>query len=177
LQHRYLALLLAEMGFPEASRRQAAHIPVASVRLLSEIHLRLATGRIHADRGELAEAAGLLPDVEDLLRRGIDCAAAVDPWNVLGFQGLFPLSPAAEDRTPAPRVGHLIHVVEQTLTLYARLMSEAAAAGQAELGGRLAGEMSRLAAWWDQFATVEVHDVRHVHGGEAASSAEHVAAA
>jgi hypothetical protein len=35
--------------------------------------------------------------------------------------------------------------------------------------------MKQLAAWWDRFATTTVNDVRHVHGAEAASSAEHVA--
>jgi hypothetical protein len=127
------------------------------------------------DRGELAEAARLLPEVEDLLHRGIACGAVVDPWNILGFQGLFPLSPAAEDSAADPRVPLLIHVVEQLLNLHARLRGEAAAAGDAALGERLAAGMRRLAAWWDRFATVEVHDVHHVHGGEAVSSAEHVA--
>jgi hypothetical protein len=37
--------------------------------------------------------------------------------------------------------------------------------------------MRRLAAWWDRFASVEVGDVRRLHGEEAAASAEHVAAA
>src|SRR5262249_54757531 len=35
----------------------------------------------------------------------------------------------------------------------------------------------RLAAWWDEFASTGVGDVRHVHGGTAAAAAEHVAAA
>jgi hypothetical protein len=175
LQQRHLALLLAEMGYPEASRRQAARIPAASVRLLSEIHLRLTAGQVHVDRGELAEAARLLPEVEDLLHRGIACGAVVDPWNVLGFQGLFPLSPASEDSLPDPRIVHLVHVIEQLFTLYARLRSEAAAAGETALGTQLAGRMKQLATWWDRFATVEVNDVRHVHGGEAVSSAAHVA--
>ncbi|HYT95023.1 MAG TPA: hypothetical protein VEL76_40275, partial [Gemmataceae bacterium] len=174
LQHRSLALLLAEMGFPDASRRQAALIPVASVRLLSEMHLRLAAGRAHVERGELADAARLLPEVEDLLHRGIACGAIVDPWNILGFQGLFPLSAHAEDSTPDPRVAHLVHVIEQILNLYARVRSEAAAAGEKALDAPLAGRMKQLGTWWDKFATVEVHDVRRVHGGEALTSANQV---
>src|SRR5207245_3330675 len=35
--------------------------------------------------------------------------------------------------------------------------------------------LRRLAGWWDRFATVEVSDVRRVHGGETVASAEHVA--
>src|SRR5262245_17337775 len=40
LQHRQLALLFAEMGYPEASRKEAARIPAASIRLASEILCR-----------------------------------------------------------------------------------------------------------------------------------------
>lgn len=177
MQQRHLALLMAEMGYPEASRRMASRIPAASVRLFSEMHLRLTQGQALVDRGEPVEAAKLLPEVEDLLHRGIACGAVVDPWNVLGFQGLFPLFTSAEDTLPDPRVSHLIHVVEQLLHLYARVLSEAAAAGDKALGTRLSGSMKQFAAWWDRFATVEVNDVHRVHGGEASSSAEHVARA
>jgi hypothetical protein len=177
LQQRCLAVLFAEMGHPDASREEAGRIPVVAVRLLSEVLGRLAGGRAAADHGDFRAAAQLLPEVEDLLRRGIDCGAFVDPWNVLGFQGLFPLSPAREDSVRDPRVDELIGVVEQTFNLYARLISEAAAAGDAALAGSLGDGLRRLAAWWDRFATVEVSEVRRAHGGEAASSAEHVARA
>ena len=177
LQQRQLALLFADLGYPDASRREAARIPVTSVRLLSEILGRLRTGHLLAERGELAEAARLLPEAEELLHRGIACGAFVDPWNVLGFQGLFPLSPAREDSIRDPRVEELIQMVEALLNLYARLMSEAAGTGQPALVQALTEGMRRLAAWWDRFATVEVSDVRKVHGGSTAASAEHVARA
>ena len=41
----------------------------------------------------------------------------------------------------------------------------------------LGRDLRRLAGWWDRFATGNVSDVRHVHGGEATSSAAHVAQA
>src|SRR5262249_29169859 len=97
LQHRHLALLLANMGYPEATRHQAALIPAAPVRLLSEVHVRLTTGQLLAERGELQGAAGVVAEIEDLLRRGIACGALADPWNILGFQGQFPLFTARED--------------------------------------------------------------------------------
>src|SRR4029079_3230926 len=134
LQQRHLALLLAEMGFPEESRRQAARIPAASLRFRSEMHLRLALGQLHADRGELAAAAALLPEVEDLLHRGIACGALVDPWNILGFQGLFPLFHSMEDSVQDGRIAHLMQTMERLFGLYARLRSEAAAQGEAKLG-------------------------------------------
>jgi hypothetical protein len=177
MQQRYLALLFAEMGYPEASRAEAGRIRAVSVRLLSEILGRLTAGGVEVDHGRLREAAARLPEVEGLLRRGIACGAFVDPWNILGFQGLFPLSPAREDSIRDPRVEELVQAVEQTFHLSARVMSEAAAAGDGDLVQALTTSVQRLASWWDRFATVDVSEVRRVHGGEAASSAEHVAAA
>ncbi len=175
MQQRYLALLFAEMGYAEASRDEARRIPAVSVRLLSEILGRLTGGEVEADRGQLREAARRLSEVEDLLQRGIDCGAFVDPWNILGFQGLFPLSPAREDSIRDPRVDELIQVVEQLFNLYARLMSEAAACGEDELARTLREGLKRKTAWWDRFATIEVGDVRRLHGSEASSSAAGVA--
>jgi hypothetical protein len=175
LQQRYVALLFAEMGYPEASQAEARRIPAVSIRLLSDLLGRLTSGQVEADRGQLREAARRLPEVEDLLRRGIACGAFVDPWNILGFQGLFPLSPAREDSIRDPRVEELIQVVEQIFHLYARLMSEGAATGDGELVKNLTADLRRLASWWDRFATVDVGDVRRLHGGEAASSAVGVA--
>jgi hypothetical protein len=177
LQQRHLALLFAEMGYPEASRTEAARIPATSVRLVSEIWIRLTMGRATADRGESAQAAGLLPEIEDLLRRGIACGALVDPWNILGFQGLFPLFTAQEDSIRDPRIDELVHMVERTLDFYARLVREAAGAGARALTASLLADLQRFAAWWDQFASVEVSDVRRVHGGEALASARHLATA
>jgi hypothetical protein len=177
LQQRYLVLLFAEMGYPEESREEAGRIQTASVRLLSEVLGRLTSGQVEIDRGDLGQAAGRLPEVEELLHRGIACGAFADPWNILGFQGLFPLSPAREDAIRDPRLDELVQMVEQTFHLYARLMSESAAAGDGELVRRTKTGLDRLAAWWDQFATVEVSDVRRVHGAEASASAHSVAVA
>src|SRR5262249_55717459 len=55
LQQRHLALLLAAMGFPEASRRQAAKIPAASARMMCEIQIRLTQGHLLIERGRCAE--------------------------------------------------------------------------------------------------------------------------
>jgi hypothetical protein len=175
LQQRYLALLFAEMGYADASRVEASRIPAVSVRLLSEVLGRLTSGQVEADHEHWREAARRLPEIEDLLHRGIACGAFVDPWNILGFQGLFPLSPAREDSIRDPRVEELIQVVEQIFHLYARLTSEAAAGGDGELVKTLSSGLKRLTEWWDRFATVEVGDVRRLHGGEASSSAAGVA--
>jgi hypothetical protein len=177
LQQRFLTLLFGEMGYPEASRVEAAKIPAASVRMLSEILGRVALGQLCTDRRELAQAAALLPEIDELLRRGIACGALADPWNILGFQGLFPLSPAREDTVRDTRVDELVQVVDLLLNLHARLSSEAAAVGETALARTVTTSMTRLATWWDRFASVEVSDVRRVSGAEALESARHVATA
>lgn len=177
LQQRQLALLFAQMGYAEEGRREAARIPAASLRILSEMVGKLITGHLWTEQNRYAEAAGFLPEIEDLLKRGIACGALVDPWNILGFQGLFPLFTAQEDSVRDHRVDELLFVMRQLFDLFARLMSEAGAAGNQELLGKLERDFSRLASWWDRFATVEVQDVTRIHGGEALESAGHVARA
>jgi hypothetical protein len=177
LQQRSLALLFAEMGYPQASRAEARRIPTASVRFLSEILSRLSTGHHEAEHGRTEEAARVLPDIEELLQRGITCGALADPWNILGFQGLFPLSPAQEDSLRDPRLDEFVQVMEQIFHLYARLRSEASAAGDTRLAETLGSGLRKVATWWDQYASIEVSDVRRVHGAEAADSADHVATA
>lgn len=175
LQHRHVALLYAEMGHSDTSRQEARKIPAVSLRFLSEIWIRLTTAQRLLSEGEISEAAKLPPEIHDLIQRGIDCGALPDPWNILGFQGMFPLSAAQEDSIRDPRIDDLIHVMEHLFDLFSRLMSDAAGAGDRALVQSLNADMKRLAAWWDQYASVEVQDVERVHGGEAVASAEHVA--
>jgi hypothetical protein len=177
LQQRHLALLFASMGYPQASDREARKVPAVSVRMLVHIVGRLVTGQLLAERSERAAAARVLPEVESLLHRGIACGALADPWNILGFQALFPLATAQEDSVRDTRIDDLTAVVQHLFDLYSRLLSDSAAAGEKELTAELGPSIKQLAAWWDQFASVEVQDVRRIHGGEAAESARQVAAA
>lgn len=174
LQQRHLALVFAAMGYPDASRQHAAQIPTASIRIVSEMQARLTRGQHLADRGAIEEAATLFPEIEDLLHRGIAAGAIVDPWNILGFQGLYPLFQAQEDSVRDQRIDELLHLMASLFNLYDRLLCEAAGTGQKPLLQRLQPKMRALARWWDQFASVEVGEIRRVHGGEAAESAEHV---
>jgi hypothetical protein len=167
LQQRCLALLFAQMGYPEASQEQARRIPAVSTRMLSEMLGQLTTAHGEARRGELEQAAQRLPLVEDLLHRGIACGALADPWNLLGFNGLYPLSPAREDSVRDARLDELVHLMDQIFSTYARLMSEAAATGNRDLVDALNRGLEKLAEWWDQFATSEVGDLRKVQGRDA----------
>jgi hypothetical protein len=177
LQHRQLAIIFAQMGYPDASRSEAARIPAASIRMLSEILCRLTSGYLLAAEGKLPEAIKLLPEAEDMLHRGIACGALADPWNILGFQGLFPLFAAREDSIRDTRIDELVGVVEEIFNLYFRLISEAAGAGQSVPVYSLLERLRHLAGWWDEFASFEVGEVRRVHGGETVAAAEHVAQA
>jgi hypothetical protein len=177
MQQRHLALLIADLGYPAASRRQLAGIASTALRLLTEIHVLLSSGDLAVDQGNLDDAAANLPMVEALIKKGIDCGALVDPWNILGFGGQFPRSPALEDSIRDPRIDSLIRVVERLFNLFARLLSEGAAHGSFTLGAGLAKDMRGLADWWDRFATTTVSDIPHVHGGEATASAHQVALA
>ncbi|HVA47876.1 MAG TPA: hypothetical protein VNH11_16020, partial [Pirellulales bacterium] len=177
LQHVHLAQIFARMGYPEASTRQAEIVAVPSARLLCEMSGRLTAGHHALDRGDIATAAALIPQIEDILSRAIECGALVDPWNILGFQGQFSLFPAIENSVHDHRVDVLVQLVRQIFDLQARTWGEAAARGETELAQQMASRLKKLSRWWDRFATLEVSGIEHVSGREAFESAEHVAAA
>jgi hypothetical protein len=177
LQNHELAILLAELGFPGSSRHYAGRIPTTSARILSEVAIRQTSAELGAGDGRLAEAAALLPEVEDLITRGIECGALADPWNILGYQGLYPLFQSREDSTHDHRNEELIDALTRQFDLYAGLLAAAAASGDHRVRESLTRGVRKLAAWWDQFAAYEVSDVPRLHGGERADAALHVARA
>jgi hypothetical protein len=85
LQDRRLAQFYAAMGYPAAARSQSSKIDAPAVRFGTEIRIRQTEAAFAADRERAADAVPLLTEVEDLLRRGIDCGALIDPWNILGY--------------------------------------------------------------------------------------------
>ena len=177
LQHVHLARLFARMGYIEAAVRQADAVPVTSARMRCEIDCRLSLAHLNVDRGQIEESASLVPEIEDLLHRAIECGALVDPWNILGFSGQYSLFGAIENSVYDHRVDELIELINDIFALYARLLKEAAATGKAELEKRMSKSFEALAEWWDQFASVEVSDVEGVSGRQAWESATQVATA
>jgi len=177
LQHVHLAQRFAAMGNLEASSRQARIVPVASARMLSEIGGRITIGRLAITRGDVAAAAERLAEVDDLIRRGIQCGALVDPWNILGFQGQFSLFPALENTVRDHRVDVLIHVVSETFSLAVETAAAAAAQGAEELVERVQKQLAALANWWDRFATLDVSNIESVSGREAVAAAAAVSGA
>jgi len=175
LQRVHLARLFAQMGYTDAAARQARHVRVASARMRCEIDCRLSAAHLNVDRGRLAEAAALLPEIEAITRRAIECGALVDPWNILGFGGQFSLFPAVENSVYDHRIDELIDLMEDLFSLYARVQKEAAAGGKTALQAELNSRMQALAQWWDQFASTEVGGVAGFSGRQAWESADQVA--
>ncbi|HBH54054.1 MAG TPA: hypothetical protein DDY91_19385, partial [Planctomycetaceae bacterium] len=174
LQRSQLAWLYARMGYGAAARRQARIIPAASTRFETEIQLQLTQAILCVDQQQTREASACLDAALDLLHRGIDCGALVDPWNILGFQGHFPLFASREDAVPDPRIDRLLALMDQVFNAFSRVECEAAAAGQAELVADLHRRFHTLAAWWDQFASTAVADLQPVLGEISCESARRV---
>ncbi len=177
VQHRHLSSFFASLGFEEASCAEAAIIPCASARFESELHSRLMLIHKSVRAGELSTAETLLTECLVLLKNGIHCGAIVDPWNILGFQGMFPLFVAREDAIPDNRVEVLIEIMEQLFDASSAIMAEAAASGQQTIQNNVESKFGQLAEEWDTYATSTVTDLPAVRGHESLKAAQHVSKA
>ncbi|MEZ6059837.1 MAG: hypothetical protein R3C19_05700 [Planctomycetaceae bacterium] len=177
VQHRHLSSMFAAMGFEKAGCEEAHVIPCASARFESELLSRLMLARRNVRLGELSAAAELIHDCMDLLQRGIRCGAIVDPWNILGFQGMFPLFFAREDAIPDNRVEVLLELMEQIFDACSLVIAESAAVGNVAVREAVHSDFAKLATQWDTYATTTVGDLPAVKGAESLNAAEHVAAA
>jgi hypothetical protein len=175
LQRDRLALLFARMGYPEASRAQAARIDVPSTRIRAQIECLIESSRHFALCGDVVAATDRMVEAEELLYRGIECGAMVDPWNILGFAGNFHRFQSVEDSVNDARVDVLLGTVQSIFDGYALAQREAAVIGDEATLVRLEERWEPLVAWWDRFATVEVSGVRRVSGGESRRAAQFVA--
>ncbi|HVT29877.1 MAG TPA: hypothetical protein VHE81_17800 [Lacipirellulaceae bacterium] len=177
MQHVHLAQLYARMGYPDAALAEANGVRIASARMLCQLYCLLTAGHQAIDAQQLDVVAKHLPEIEDLLRRGIECGALVDPWNIVGFGGNFSLFPAIENTVHDFRVDDLIELVEQILDLTARAWTEAAALDDAKREADFSAALDRMAAWWDKYATASVSAVKRLVGKEIEISANLVAGA
>lgn len=177
LQERQLAVLFAILGFAAESRERATRVAAPGVRFIIEARVRLTEAVFACRQGETVTALRLLNETVDVVKRGIDCGALVDPWNILGFQALYPLFQSREDSVHDPRIDELLVIVDDLFEGYATVIIEAAARGDAGTRKEARQAMESLADWWDRYATYEVADVKRVHGRAAVESAHHVATA
>lgn len=177
VQHRNLAQCFARMGYPDAAREEATVIPCASARFNCEIQWRLTSALKLLDMGQPQDANELLIEIEDFLHRAIHCGAFVDPWNILGFAGNFPLFSSREDSIPDQRVEQLLDVVERIFGAFTRTLTESAAQGDNALVLEITARFEKLAEYWDQFASYVIDELPKVRGRESFESATMVATA
>ena len=172
LAHVKLARVFARMGYLDAAKEQAKQVPVTSARLLCRIDSSLTAGHQALDRQDLKQSGEELTTIRDLLKRGIDCGAIVDPWNILGFDANFSLFPALENSVHDHRVDELLVIVQRLLELYSRFWSEASAADESNETTPTIDQFREFSEWWHQFAAHEVSSV-----DAASAQASHEAAA
>ncbi|MDD3587889.1 MAG: hypothetical protein PHQ75_11975, partial [Thermoguttaceae bacterium] len=177
LQRFHLARTYARMGYFEAGQKQAAIIDVASARFLCRIDCLIAQAHLLADRNQYKEAVDLLPELEDLLHRGIACGALPDPWTILGFSGEYSLFPSVDSTIHDHRLDDLIGLMNDIFDVQSRLQKEAAASGDSNIQADVSERMSDLAGWWDQFGSTEVSSVEGFSGEAAWESAAKVSTA
>lgn len=177
MQHVHLAQLYARMGYADAAQAEAHVVRIASARMLCQIYCRLTAGHHAVDTRQLDAVTVHLAEIEDLLQRGIECGALVDPWNIVGFGGNFSLFPALENSVRDYRVDDLIELVEQIFDLCARAWTEAAAIDDATHEDVFSATLERLATWWDKYAASSVSGVKRLVGKEIEISTNLVAGA
>jgi hypothetical protein len=172
-----LAAVLARLGRAEGAELMAGMVPAASARMAARI-----TSRVVAARQALRQSAstGALEELDAasvLLMRAVDCGGVVDPWNILGLGGQFPLHEAGGESLTDPRVDDLVAITESILDGYAAVWRQAALDGPPAAAVRAAAAVEKLGGWWDRFATTTVSGVPHLSGREVHDSAREVIAA
>lgn len=174
-----LASVLARLGRAEAAERLAGLVPAASARMLARITSRIVSAQLavrQAATAALGAAHDTLDEARNLLLRGIDCGALVDPWNILGLAGQFPLHEPGGEALPDPRVDDLIGTVGNLLETWCTVWQRACLEGDEDLAARAGTAVEDLATWWDQFATTTVTGIPHLSGSETLQSAREVIA-
>ncbi len=177
LEHVHLAKIFARMGHTAAAQHEASVVPCTAARMQCQIDCLMTTGQLACDRGNLDEAANLLPQVVDLLKRAIHCGAVIDPWNILGFDAQYSLFPALENSVRDHRADDLVALMDRLWALYSRVWSEAAAVDNAELSKQVSRQFKETATWWHKFAVHEVSSVEAVDSLTVYRAAERVAQA
>ena len=173
-----LAGVFARLGRAEGAERMASLVPAASARMFARITSRVVAAQAAVRRGGAAGgAAQALDDLDlatELLFLAVGCGAAVDPWNILGLSGQFPLHEPGGESLPDPRVDDLVSTVESILEGYAAAWRAASVDGPPVLATRAGAACERLAAWWDRHATTTVSGVPHLSGREMLVSSREV---
>ena len=177
LQHAQLARLYARMGYPDAATRQADTVPAASARMMCRIDCVLTLGLRALRSGKLNDAVAVPAQAFDLIKRGIECGALIDPWDMLGFGGNFSLFHGTESTVHDPRVDDLLYLTEQLFGYTARVWSEAAARDDQEAYAEMETRYREIAEWWRQYAAHTLDSIDATDPLESYESAKLVAQA
>lgn len=159
VEHVQLARIFARMGSANAAKEESDDVQVPSARILCRIDCLLTVGNQLLRRNELEKAGDIPGQIFDLIQRGIECGALVDPWNILGFAGNFPRFVGSDSTVTDERVTELVQIMEQTLGFLSRLWREAAATNQEALCARTEERFRWISDWWRKYAAHQVSDV------------------
>ena len=182
-----LAAVLARLGRADGAERMAGMVPAASARMAARITSRVVAAQQALRRSAAADTSSAanestaaldqLDVASALLMRAVACGAVVDPWNILGLGGQFPLHEPGGESLTDPRVDDLVGITESILDGYAAVWRQAALDGPPAVATRAAAAVETLGGWWDRFATTTVSGVPHLSGREIHDSAREVIAA
>ncbi|MGB7346204.1 MAG: hypothetical protein WBD20_18445 [Pirellulaceae bacterium] len=175
LQHVQLARLYARMGYPDAAKRQSDTVPATSARMMCRIDCVMTMGLRSLRAGDLETASKIPGEVFDLIRRGIDCGALIDPWDMLAFGGNYSLYPGPESGVHDSRVDDILHLVEQLFSYMAKLWSEAAARDDEKIYADVGKQYRGIAEWWRTFAAHTIESIEATDPLESYDSAKLVA--
>jgi hypothetical protein len=177
LTHIHLARLFARVGSPAAAKEESDLVKVPAARLLCRIDCLITTAGQQLAVGDLPAAAESPAQIFDLLQRGIQCGAMIDPWNILGFAGNFPLHQTNDASIRDHRAEDLVELVEQIFSFLSRLWREAAAGDQSQLCESIERQFQEISQWWLQYAPHTIDDLQCPDPRETFESARLVASA
>lgn len=183
-----LASIYARMGYPDEAEKQSNVVPVAGARIICQIDCLLSSASQILDHRRclgnepsggdyLQEALEKIPQAFQLVQRGIECGAIVDPWNIIGFDANYSLFPAIENSVKDHRVYELVDLMERVFAVCSRLWSEAAANDRLDICQEIKSQFRGIADWWRKFAAHEVMAVDAIDSDDIFYAAELVAKA
>lgn len=177
LQHAQLARLYARMGYPDAATKQTDIVSAASARMLCRVDCVMTLGLRALRSGDLESAVKVPSEAFERIRRGIECGALVDPWDILGFNGNYSLFHGPESSVHDSRIDDILYVIEQLFGYTARVWSEAAARDDKAAYDEMETCYREMAEWWRQFAAHTVDSIDATDPLESYDSAKLVARA
>lgn len=177
LQHVQLARLYARMGYPDAAKRQTDEVAAASSRMTCRIDCLMTLGMRAIRTGNLKKGAEVPSVAFDLLQRGIECGAMLDPWDIIGFGGNFSLYPGPESAVHDSRVDHMVTLIESLFEYTAHVWSEAAARNEQVIYEQMDQKYRQMAEWWRGYAAHTVGSIEAADPLESYESAKLVARA